>query len=253
MPSKTTKKKQEIIRIVPPIPTKKAKALAQAAPAHFTYRGGPLLSNVEVLNIFWGKNWPTTLANTMENIDNFTDFIVTSSYINQLQEYGVPNHPIGFGQHANSYIVTDALLPPLLPDLLIRRMITKRITNGIFIPPNPNTLYFVYLPPGVKVQAGFGLSCLNFCGYHDAIGSQIYYAVIPYPDCSPCRKGMPIFNALTVVASHELAEAITDPKPGTGWYDNTYGEIGDICAWKTKQLGGYTVQLEWSNTANGCV
>jgi len=33
----------------------------------------------------------------------------------------------------------------------------------------------------------------------------------------------------------------------------TNGEIGDICAWKTKQLGAYTVQLEWSNKANQCL
>lgn len=30
------------------------------------------------------------------------------------------------------------------------------------------------------------------------------------------------------------------------------GEIGDICAWQSKQLGQYTVQLEWSNQANQC-
>ncbi len=31
------------------------------------------------------------------------------------------------------------------------------------------------------------------------------------------------------------------------------GEIGDICAWQTKTVGSYTVQLEWSNKANACV
>ena len=38
-----------------------------------------------------------------------------------------------------------------------------------------------------------------------------------------------------------------------GWYDDANGEIGDICAWKTKRVGQYTVQLEWSNQANNCV
>jgi hypothetical protein len=41
--------------------------------------------------------------------------------------------------------------------------------------------------------------------------------------------------------------------PGQGWYDDANGEIGDICAWQTKKLGSYTVQLEWSNKANSCV
>ena len=30
------------------------------------------------------------------------------------------------------------------------------------------------------------------------------------------------------------------------------GEIGDICAWQTKKLGNYTVQLEWSNKNASC-
>ena len=29
-------------------------------------------------------------------------------------------------------------------------------------------------------------------------------------------------------------------------------EAGDICAWKTKQVGQFTVQLEWSNKKNQC-
>ena len=60
-------------------------------------------------------------------------------------------------------------------------------------------------------------------------------------------------GALTSSSSHELCEAITDPIPGQGWYDDSNGEIGDICAWKTKKLGPYTVQLEWSNAAEACV
>ena len=38
---------------------------------------------------------------------------------------------------------------------------------------------------------------------------------------------------MTMYASHELAEAVTDPEPydnTVGWYDDYYGEIGDIPA-----------------------
>jgi hypothetical protein len=64
---------------------------------------------------------------------------------------------------------------------------------------------------------------------------------------------MDVFSALMVTSSHELCEAITDPVPGKGWYDDANGEIGDICAWKTKTIGAYTVQQEWSNKAGGCI
>ena len=71
--------------------------------------------------------------------------------------------------------------------------------------------------------------------------------MLPYPDCSGCTGGQDTFTALTITTSHELCEAITDPIPGEGWYDDANGEIGDICAWKTKTVGKYTVQQEWSN------
>jgi hypothetical protein len=76
---------------------------------------------------------------------------------------------------------------------------------------------------------------------------------MPYPGCNGCTGGLSAFDALTSTSSHELCEAITDPIPGQGWYDDANGEIGDICAWETKKVDRYTVQLEWSNQANRCV
>ena len=76
---------------------------------------------------------------------------------------------------------------------------------------------------------------------------------MPYPGCSGCLGSLSAFDALTSTSSHELCEAITDPIPGQGWYDDANGEIGDICGWETKTLGAYTVQLEWSNKAGRCL
>jgi hypothetical protein len=99
---------------------------------------------------------------------------------------------------------------------------------------------------------GGSKSCQSYCGYHNNTG-QVYYALMPYPTCRGCLGGMLVFDALTGTSSHELCEAISDPVPGSGWYDNVNGEIGDICAWNFKQVAGYTVQLEWSNQNNKCM
>ncbi len=76
---------------------------------------------------------------------------------------------------------------------------------------------------------------------------------MPFPSCNGCLGGMKAFDALTATSTHELCEAITDPVPGSGWYDQNNGEIGDICAWMFKKIGPYTVQLEWSNQHNKCM
>jgi hypothetical protein len=133
-------------------------------------------------------------------------------------------------------------------------MLQSEIATNHAVPqPSANTLYFIYVEPGVKVVQGGGGSCQVFCGYHNDISGQIFYAVMPYPGCQGCTGSLDPFAALTSTSSHELCEAITDAIPGQGWYDDTNGEIGDICAWKTKVIGAYTVQLEWSNQANKCV
>jgi len=60
------------------------------------------------------------------------------------------------------------------------------------------------------------MSCSSFCGYHDDVSGAQYYGVIPYPNCTGCDNAGSVFDSLTMITSHELAEAITDPVPGAG-------------------------------------
>ena len=110
------------------------------------------------------------------------------------------------------------------------------------------------MPPGVTVVAGKDESCQSFCGYHDRSSGGAHCATVPYPGCAGCPSDLtPLRRDDVRVLSHELAEAVTDPVPGAGWYDDAKGEIGDICAWQNKKLGGFEVQLLWSNRAKQCV
>jgi hypothetical protein len=238
------------IRIVP------LRDYALAAPItapKLTYRGGPLLSSVQVFNFFWGTAWQGTEAPLVQEINQFFDFVLTSPLMNQLAEYSVAGTSIGSGSRTGAVILsTDP--PSSIADADIQQLIQQELSSDAAVPqPTPNSLYYVFLPPGVTVALGGDASCSNFCGYHSDINGSIFYAVMPYPDCSGCTGSLAVLDALTSTTSHELCEAITDPVPGQGWYDDQNGEIGDICAWKTKRLGSYTVQLEWSNRAGQCV
>ncbi len=228
----------------------------EAAPTpQLTYRGGPLLTNVEVYTIFWGADWQQPVNTPLiAEINKFFDDILASALMDQLGEYSVSGKTIGHGVLIGTNTFTESSPGKSVADSAIQKFLQSQISAAVFPKPTENTLYFIYLPPGTQVKQSSAASCKDFCGYHDTIPKDgIFYAVMPYPNCSGCLGGLETFPALTSTSSHELCEAITDPVPGQGWYDDNNGEIGDICAWKTKQLGNYTVQLEWSNNANACI
>ena len=235
-------------------PTADALAGAPAVPPHLTYRGGPLLTAVEVFTIFWGSAWQTSQSGLLTQINQFFDFVLTSALIDQLAEYNVPAYHIGHGSRIGTITITQPAPARTVHDSALQHMLQNEISTNPNVPhPTPNTLYFIYLPPGIRLVQGGSASCSAFCGYHNDISGTVFYAAMPFPGCSGCLGSLTVLNALTSTSSHELCEAITDTVPGMGWYDDNNGEIGDICAWRTKTLGPWTVQLEWSNRANACI
>src|SRR5437868_15177507 len=96
----------EHVRVVP---------LHQPAPpvlalpsAKLTYRGGPLIPNVEVFTIFWGKLWGSSSASRdlMSKLNTFFSEIVVSHAIDQLEEYSVPGHTLGHGSFIGTKVIT---------------------------------------------------------------------------------------------------------------------------------------------------
>ena len=236
------------------VPLHSAPRAAAAVTPQLTYRGGPLLTKVELFTVFWGTAWQDAAHSALaKQLNEFFDFILGSKLIDQLAEYSVEGQSIAHGARTGSLGLTDSEPGDSLEDAAVRRMLESQLASGALPARNANALYFVFLPPGTTVRLGGGASCTDFCGYHDAGNDNLYYAVMPYPGCPGCEGGMATLDALTSTASHELCEAITDPLPGQGWYDDAHGEIADICAWRTKTLSGYVVQLEWSNAAEACV
>lgn len=265
----------EHIRIVPlhyPKPTYALKELVSAdsatadtdlfdgnphlapADALLTYRGGPLLQNVQVFTVFWGTLWKssTSAAGLITQINQFFQDILVSPLIDQLTEYNTGTQKIGHGALIGSAVITGAAPVGSVTDSAIQTQLTNWIQAKTVPAPAADTLYFIYLDPGIVSIMGGSKSCQSYCGYHSNVG-PVYYAVMPYPTCSGCLGGMAAIDAITGTSSHELCESITDPVAGSGWYDDKNGEIGDICAWNFKTVAGHNVQLEWSNAQKRCV
>jgi hypothetical protein len=231
-----------------------AHGVAAPAAPRLLYGNGPLLGAVEVVTVFLGAWWEAGQGATLSGqLNGYFDFVLKSALIDQLAEYDVPGTAIGHGSRVDTQTIGIWTAAASIADATLRQTLQQAIADGTLPPASPARLYFLYLPPGVTVVQGGGRSCQAFCGYHDDIDGNVFYAVMPYPGCTGCAGGMPLLDALTTTTSHELCEAITDPVPGSGWYDQVHGEIGDICAWQTKKVGAFAVQLEWSNSEGTCV
>jgi hypothetical protein len=141
-------------------------------------------------------------------------------------------------------------------DSTIRTYLASLFNKGKLVA-NPNTLYGLYFPPGMRVQmTSGGASCTSFCGYHSHFtynGMEIKYASFPYLNCSGCSlAGKSVADMLTIVTGHEIRESVTDPGSNNkyAWYDASGYEADDKCAWHNlyqMATGGFWVQPEYSN------
>ncbi|MDE2292267.1 MAG: hypothetical protein KGL53_09305 [Elusimicrobia bacterium] len=229
------------------------------------YYGGPMLGNVKVQVVYWNKD-----VAYQDRLPGFYSTITGSPYFDWLKEYDAGKSAVGEGSYAGSYADSvPAASGSQIKDADIRAELGKLIEKGKVTQPDPNTLYMVYFPPGLNIDLDGNGSCQVFCAYHNTFlhgGQEVNYGVLPDQggQCSGgCGSDADQFNNETSVSSHELIEAVTDPAVGLvqgntpqaplGWYDTSYGEIGDICNAAQAKVAGYVVQREWSNRRNLCV
>jgi hypothetical protein len=141
------------IRIVPLHPAIGQEIAAPASAPHLTYRNGPLIASVEIFSVLWGAAWNSApQAAMMAEVNQFFGYIVKSPLIDQLAEYDVPGYKISHGKHLGTTVITSPVLGPSIHDSAIQHTLQNEIaTNSAFPKLTPNTLYFLYFPPGVKV------------------------------------------------------------------------------------------------------
>jgi hypothetical protein len=207
------------------------------------YYGGSVLPHVEAQALFLGKDWSTNQTNSAQvnTINNFMADVTSGPYMDALSRagYGVGRGSASPGAIDNVSISANTTIS----DAAIQARIQQDISSGLLQAPDANRLYVVYVEPNVAVNlgAGEGTTQQGILGYHGAFGGQdasgnrtvIRYAVVAYPGGTVRNSSMgtSTVDQLTAVASHELAEAVTDPDVNyarLGWYDPQRGEIGDV-------------------------
>src|SRR2546422_3051039 len=109
-----------------------APAARVAAPptAQLTYRGGPLLTAVDVVTVYWGAAWNEPAAQaTAQSLNGFFQFVLSSPYIDQLGEYNTPQQKIGRGRYAGTARVTDAAPGASVTDSAIQQMLEGEVAR----------------------------------------------------------------------------------------------------------------------------
>ena len=105
-----------------------ARASRTPPPIRLTYRGGPLVRNVRVVELFWGPGWSGTQLPGYFS-DFFRALFADGRYMGHLAQYSVKDYAIGNGTFAGAAI--DSSQPPSkLSDAQIRAEIRAQVAAG---------------------------------------------------------------------------------------------------------------------------
>jgi hypothetical protein len=233
---------------------------------NLTNHGGPEMPGASYFAVYWNSNVANPVSAQIQAFvqafgGSASNYPANSSPdYTIIQQYGARN-PISYALPWAGMWTDSKANQSSISDSSIRNWL-KGLFSGGHVPLNANYLYGLYFPSGMKVTMNFfQASCTSFCGYHSSFnynGQTIKYAVFPYPDCSGCSiSGRSPGDMLTIVSSHEIREAVSDPL-GNAWYDSQGYEADDKCVWHNLYQtanGGFWVQPEYSNggmvTASG--
>jgi len=224
-----------------------------SVPGQMNDHGGAVVSNAQFQPIFYNQ----ATANALRTgIDNFlTNFSGSDPGMKVITQYGKTGNAISATLGHVADFVDNQSAPRKISDSQLQSYLSGLFNAGR-IAVSTNTIYGLYLPQGTQSTMGQYASCRNYCGYHSSYtynGQTILYAVLPYNDCSGCSlSGKTVLDMATIVTSHEIREAITDPV--NAWWESASGyEADDKCAWHNlyQQTGGAWVQPEYSNALGG--
>jgi len=242
-------------------------------PALLANAGGPVMKTPVMAPIIWAND-----PNASQLAAFFPDLANSSIFNGQLTQYGL--------QSLSTEAVTQIAgpLPTSLTDADLRNVLKQAVAaaaaDGGNVSGLANGLFIFILPEGTGFTATINNQTVALCqqaaGYHSFLtvpnAPPIIYAVGEQCSLGPPYPSSP-FDMGTIMISHEVAEAITDPQEldidpadqaasQPAWnHTSDYawqivlgegGEVGDLCnfPWTYfRDPGGFAQQHVYSNSA----
>ncbi len=252
-----------------------ATATRTASPASvsgvlFEYSGGPVLTTPKMYIILWGYRKYGDPDKVERLLKLFAENLGGSGHNNIYTQYyeeisgSTPTYITNPTEQFGGIWKDHVAIPSSPSDAQVAAEALRGVKHFGY---DANASYVVATATGHS-SPGFGT---EWCAYHSAELSNnelVSYTNLPYqPDAgascganfiSPPSDEKGVDEGVTIVEGHEYGESITDANPPTGWYNDNYGEIGDICAWdgiENDPFGtkSYTSQPMYSNASESCV
>ncbi|MFT3842628.1 MAG: hypothetical protein QM723_36900 [Myxococcaceae bacterium] len=259
------------------------ESLRGAATGKLVDHGGKVLDKMDVTPVYVGDYWKTAPGQKIRahNDAAMADLVKNPDVTGIWAQYGVGKATI------SPSLGLPMANPKSLSQDQIEALVKQQVLKGKFDISNHQRVFDLVLPPGCALIAGDGSSShAGLGGFHGSVkvaGREIYYSAIANPE--KVRNELPNsidFNGntadgLSIIESHELTEAATDPDVEVAernndlsklaWYDDVTtwagrrgkGEIGDIPILNAELGGdrklatawgysdGFAYQKEWSN------
>jgi hypothetical protein len=198
-----------------------------------SYHGGPIVRCPLVYTSFWGDSWTDAVhQNIARQLNQFHKDLLKSDFMNVLTQYGVDPQRGRFVQA--SFL---AGVPNSLDADGYKKILKQFIKPDIMMEPQDAAknafvnVIVIYLDENTRIERKdlqLNSPGAQASGFHSSFKPEenhppLYYSFVAYS---------PDVNFGTLVASHELAEMLTNPEPRTqnrrAWSgDQT--EIADVC------------------------
>lgn len=236
--------------------------------------GGAVLANPEIHAVFFMNGDPTFVPKLSDFVATLGD---TPYWAATTAEYGV-----GPATAAPPIMVAEDATG-MIDDSAIKSWLAAKFNTGdaAFPTPNANTLIVLFYPSAVTLTLGGEVACKAFGSFHsstelDAAHGNMNVAYAAIQRCDNFFPGITGVNESTVFATHEIVEAVTDPRPAVtpayaivddadlAWlFGIGGGEVADLCSGVDGAIGvfppsTYTLVQSYSNKAaklggNPCV
>jgi hypothetical protein len=223
----------------------------------FQNQGGPVIGNVDIQIVFWGREWASPNPPVAPGeIQNRIQTILHSPYLSKVTQYGCS----GTARVRGTTYVTDGDPPNPFNDADVQSFVSGLIDNETLPEPDEDWDLFVcvFMPTYVNYGPG-GVS-----GAHSSVVWSDYDLFDVDNDRSRLAwignpGGPGAIDAITTTFSHELVEACTDPDTTAdpAWRQTpctnpSQCEIGDVCS-SVARVFGVQVQAYWSQSDGACV